>query len=77
MPFSHRNLLGEFSICPVYMGMNLNIRMYECGFGDLLRVMGMNLIMWRLRMNPPRVYGDESKNPNCHYRKFAGLPLYT
>ena len=25
----------------------------------------------------PRVYGDESKNPNCHYRKFVGLPLST
>ena len=40
MPFSHRNLLGEFSICPVYMGINLNIRMYEYGFGDLPRVYG-------------------------------------
>ena len=40
MPFSHRNVLGEFSICPVYMGINLNIRMYEYGFGDLPRVYG-------------------------------------
>ena len=31
-------------------------------------------LMILLDIDLPRVRGDESKNPNCHYRKFVGLP---
>ena len=39
-PFSHRNLLGEFSICPEYTGMDLSARSYTMLPCHLPRVCG-------------------------------------